>query len=258
MAAAADVAVNSVVGLVVGMHNQGARSVPRIRARSCRTFATFRCGTIVPTCVPAITAAHKVLGITQASLALCSAPSRRVATLRPQDRGGLRALTAPARRPFRQLRDGRRLRPLPGWRQPDTNTHGRLLALGNRDERRLDVHDGSTKGIDDVKHERRREMARTEVHDPDERRAAPDSRPAEGCIVRDHGPAQASRGIEHVGIRSACQCLVPHRAHIVATRSQTADDLRGDVLVRQKREVQRLHAVICRSHVRSPRNTLAA
>jgi hypothetical protein len=44
--------------------------------------------------------------ITRSSLALCSAPSRLVALLRPRDRGRLSALTAPARRPlFGQLRD---------------------------------------------------------------------------------------------------------------------------------------------------------
>lgn len=60
------------------------------------------------------------------------------------------------------------MRSLPGRRHPDTNTHGRLLTLGNRDEWRPNVHVGSTKGIDDVEHERRRGVTRTEVDDPDE------------------------------------------------------------------------------------------
>lgn len=79
-----------------------------------------------------------------------------------------------------------------------------------------------------------------------------------GHIVRDHDAAQAGGGVEQLGIRSAYECLIPHRAHVVATSSETANDLRCDVLVRQKGEVQRLHAVICRSHVRSPRSTFAA
>ena len=76
--------------------------------------------------------------------------------------------------------------------------------------------------------------------------------------MRDDDTSLLRGALQHVGIRPTSQRLVPDRAHVVPTRAETADDVRSDVLVCQEWEVERLHAVIGRSHVRSPRSAFAA
>jgi hypothetical protein len=63
---------------------------------------------------------------------------------------------------------------------------------------------------------------------------------------------------EYIDVRPANKLLVTHSPQIAASRSETGDDVRSDVLVCQEREVERRHAVILSSHVRSPFSASAA
>jgi hypothetical protein len=47
-----------------------------------------------------------------------------------------------------------------------TCAHGGFLSFSHRDERGLDVHCGRAQGVDDLEHEPRRDVSRSEVDDP--------------------------------------------------------------------------------------------
>ena len=55
-----------------------------------------------------------------------------------------------------------------------------LLTFGDNNERRLNLHGGVAQGVNDREHERRGNVSRPEVDDPDERRSGADSGTAEG------------------------------------------------------------------------------
>jgi hypothetical protein len=93
---------------------------------------------------------------------------------------------------------------------------------------------------------------------PHERRARADSGTPKRQVMGDHDSALSGRTIEPIGVGPANQLLVPRCPQIAASRLETGDDVRSDVLVCQEREVERRHAVILSSHVRSPFSASAA
>ena len=102
------------------------------------------------------------------------------------------------------------------------------------------------------------DVAGTQVDNPNERRPCPNGRPAKCEVVRHHNASLAHGGFQDFRVGPTSQPFVPDRAHIVPARSQAAHDIGSDVLVCEKRELEWLHAVIRRSHVRSPLSAFAA
>ena len=106
-----------------------------------------------------------------------------------------------------------------------------LLPFGNNYERRLNLHRGLAQGVNHCEHERRGDVSRTQVDDPDERGSGTVGGPTEGQVVGDDDPTLVGCACENVDIRSANQLFVPRRAEITATRSKACDDVWSDVLV---------------------------
>lgn len=76
--------------------------------------------------------------------------------------------------------------------------------------------------------------------------------------MRDDNPVLTCGVFEEVCIATTEQMFIAGAADITAADSQPLDDVRNDVLVCEKREIERLHAVILSSHVCSPLSTSAA
>jgi len=66
------------------------------------------------------------------------------------------------------------------------------------------------------------------------------------------------RAFEKLAIRSANQPFVPSGSQVTAAHPKACDNVWSDVLVRKERKVERLHAVMLSSQVRSPLSTSAA
>lgn len=84
-----------------------------------------------------------------------------------------------------------------------------LLTCGDNNERRLNLHGGVAQGVNDREHERRGNVSRPEVDDPDERRSGADGGTAEGYVVRDHHTTLTGRAFENVDVRSTNELFVP-------------------------------------------------
>ena len=147
---------------------------------------------------------------------------------------------------------------LPGRSRPCSNTDRGLLTFGDDHERALDLDIGRSKGIDDVEHKRCGDVARSQVDDPDELHARSHHGPAEGEIMRDHDSTLSSGDLQDLDVRPTDKRLVPNRADIVPPVAETDDDVGSDVLVCEERKVEWFHAVMRRSHERSPRRAFAA
>ena len=97
-------AVSAGVDVAVGVDRDRARRclLPQmshlVLVRLPARFVTRSCGKDVPGRWPGASAKPGPPAITRSSLDLCSAPSRRVASLRPHEMYAAAALTAPARR----------------------------------------------------------------------------------------------------------------------------------------------------------------
>ena len=101
-------------------------------------------------------------------------------------------------------------------------------------------------------------MAGPQVDDPDELCGHSQSGPTEREIMRDYYSTFPSCDFQEIGVRPTDKPLIPNRAQIVPTVVETGDDGGSDVFVCEERELERLHAVIRRSQVRSPRSAFAA
>jgi hypothetical protein len=106
-----------------------------------------------------------------------------------------------------------------------------LLPFGDNDERRLNLHGGLAQRVNHCEHERRRDVSRTQVDDPDKRRSGADGGTTEGHVMGDDHSPLIGCTFENIDIRPANQSFVPSRAQIAAARSKARDDVWSDVLV---------------------------
>ena len=120
---------------------------------------------------------------------------------------------------------------LPRRRCPSAHANRGLLPFGDNHERWLNLHSGLAQRVNHREHERRRDVSRTQVDDPDERRSGADGGTTEGQVMGDDDTTLVGCAFENVDIRPANQLFVPDRAQIAAARSKTLNDVWSDVLV---------------------------
>jgi len=88
------------------------------------------------------------------------------------------------------------------------------LPFSDNDERRLNIHGGLAQGVNHCEHERRRDVSRTQIDDPDKRPSGADGGTTEGNVMSDDDATLVSCAIENIDIRPANQLFVPSRAQI--------------------------------------------
>ena len=98
----------------------------------------------------------------------------------------------------------------------------------------------------------RRQTNVLEFRNANERRASRDGCVPESEVVRDNDAASLHGAVEDVFVRRANEAFVSHCLHVTSAISQASDNVRADVLIGEKRELERLHAVILSSQVCSP------
>ena len=106
-----------------------------------------------------------------------------------------------------------------------------LLPFGDNDERRLNIHGGLAQGVNHCEHERRRDVSRTQIDDPDKRRSGADGGTTEGNVMGDDDATLVGCAFENIDIWPTNQLFVPGRAQITAALSKARDDVWSDVLV---------------------------
>ena len=101
-------------------------------------------------------------------------------------------------------------------------------------------------------------MSGPQVDNSDERSARDDGGAAEAEVVGDDHSPLTGCSIENLSVRSTNQPLLSSGAHVESPHSKAFNNARTDVLVDEKRKVERLHAVILNSQVCSPFSASAA
>jgi len=86
-----------------------------------------------------------------------------------------------------------------------------LLPFGDNDERRLNLHGGLAQRVNHSEHERCGDVSRTQVDDPDERRAGADGGTTEGDVMGDDDTALIRCAFQNIDIRPTNQLFVPGR-----------------------------------------------
>ena len=120
---------------------------------------------------------------------------------------------------------------LPRRRCSCANADRGLLPFSDNDERRLNLHGGLAQGVNHCEHERRGDVPRPQVDDPDKRRSAADGGATEGHVVGDDDSTLIGCAFENIDIRPTNQLFVPGRAQIAAAYAKARDDVWSDVLV---------------------------
>jgi len=147
---------------------------------------------------------------------------------------------------------------LPRRRCSRANADDGFLTVRDGDERRLNLYRGRAQRVNHAEHEGRRDVSRPQVNDSDKRLARADGGAAETEVMCEDDASLVSRTFENLNVRSTNQVLFPRGAQIAAARSEAFNDVWTDVLVCQEGEIERFHAVMLSSHVRSPFSTSAA
>ena len=147
---------------------------------------------------------------------------------------------------------------LPGRRGSHSHAKGGALSLCHGDEWRLDVHPGRSEGVDDLQHERRRDVPWAQVDDPDKGCSDAYCRTAKGQVVGEDDTPLCGGAFEYFDVRPANQLFILCGSKVETSGAQTNDDVGSDVFVCQQREVERRHAVIFSSQVCSPFSASAA
>lgn len=106
-----------------------------------------------------------------------------------------------------------------------------LLSFGDNDERRLNLHGGLAQGVNHCEHERRGDVSRTQVDDPDKRSSGADGGTTECHVMGDDDATLVGRAFEDVNIPPTNQLFVPGCAQITSALSKARDDGWSDVLV---------------------------
>ena len=101
-------------------------------------------------------------------------------------------------------------------------------------------------------------MAWPHVDDPDKWATGADTGAAKSKVVSDDDPALRGGALQDVTVCSSEQVLIVRRANVKSSRAKTGDDVRADVLVSEKGEVERFHALVVSSQTCSPLSTSAA
>jgi hypothetical protein len=92
------------------------------------------------------------------------------------------------------------MRVLPRRRCPHTHADRGLLPFGDNDERRLNLHGGFAQRVNRREHECRRDVPRTQVDDPDERRSGADGGTTESQVMGDDNTILVGGAFKNIDI----------------------------------------------------------
>lgn len=132
------------------------------------------------------------------------------------------------------------------------------LAFGHDDERHLDLDITTLDRSEGVDDKLRRDVPGADVDDPYDGFAAAHCQRAEVGVVRDDHPTLCASATKDRDIVSATKTEVDDGYDVTTPSSQRSDDVGVDVLIRQERPSERVHAGIFRSHIACSRTACEA